>query len=82
MHIGSIATPKSKTPLLEARKVSFSFKRTNVIRMFLGSGYRPAMPLGNKKKYSEDLPSSALSQFKKYHPSGNLKFINLGIFQS
>jgi len=23
-----------------------------------------------------------LSQFKKYHPSGNLKFNNLGIFQS
>jgi len=29
-----------------------------------------------------DLFSSALSQFKKYHPSGNLKFDNLGIFQS
>jgi len=23
-----------------------------------------------------------LSKFKKYHPSGNLKFNNLGIFQS
>jgi len=23
-----------------------------------------------------------LSQFEKYHPSGNLKFIDLGIFQS
>jgi len=30
----------------------------------------------------EDLSSSALSQFKKYHPSGNLKFNNVGIFQS
>jgi len=28
----------------------------------------------------EDLLSSVLSQFKKYHPSGNLKFNNLGIF--
>jgi len=30
----------------------------------------------------EDLYSSALLQFKKYHPSGNLKFNNLGISQS
>jgi len=30
----------------------------------------------------EDLLSSVLSQFKKYHPSGNLKFNNFGIFQS
>jgi len=26
--------------------------------------------------------SSVLAQFKKYHPSGNLKYNNLGIFQS
>jgi len=30
----------------------------------------------------EDLFSSVLSQFKKYHPSGSMKFNNLGIFQS
>jgi len=30
----------------------------------------------------EDLFSSALPQFKKYHPSRNLKSNNLGIFQS
>jgi len=30
----------------------------------------------------EDLFSSVLSKFLKYHPSGNLKFYNLGIFQS
>jgi len=30
----------------------------------------------------EDLFSSVLSPFKKYHPSGNLKSNNLGIFQS
>jgi len=30
----------------------------------------------------EDLFSSVLSKFKNYHPSGNLKFNNLGIFQS
>jgi len=30
----------------------------------------------------EDLFNSVLLQFKKYHSSGNLKFNNLGIFQS
>jgi len=39
------------------------------------------MPFGNRKKI-EDLSSLELLQFKKYHPSGNLKFNNLGIFQS
>jgi len=29
----------------------------------------------------EDLSSSVLSQFNKYHPSGNLKFYNLGILK-
>jgi len=40
------------------------------------------MQFGNRKNILEDLFSSVLSQFKKYYPSGNLKFINLGIFQS
>jgi len=35
-----------------------------------------------KKNIFEDLFSSVLSQFKKYHPSGNLKFYNLGILKS
>jgi len=35
-----------------------------------------------EKNILEDLFSSVLSTFKKYHPSGNLKFNNLGIFQS
>jgi len=35
-----------------------------------------------EKNILEDLFSSELSQFKKYHPFGNLKFNNLGIFQS
>jgi len=34
-----------------------------------------------KKNILEDLFSSVSSQFKKYHPSGNLKFHFLGIFQ-
>jgi len=44
--------------------------------------YRPTMPFGNRKIFLEDLFSSELSQFKKYHPPGNLKFNNLRIFQS
>jgi len=40
------------------------------------------MPFGNGKNILEDLFSSVLSQFKKYHPSRKLKFNNLGIFQS
>jgi len=40
------------------------------------------MPFGNRKNIVEDLFKSLLSQFKKYHPSGNLKFNNLSIFQS
>jgi len=35
-----------------------------------------------EKNILEDLFSSVLSKYKKYHPSGNLKFNNLGIFQS
>ena len=35
-----------------------------------------------KKNILEDLSSSVLSQFKKYHPSANLKFNCLGAFQS
>ena len=41
------------------------------------------MPFGNRKKnIFEDLFSSVLLNFKKYHLSENLKFNNLGIFQS
>jgi len=43
---------------------------------------RPAILLGNRKNILEDLFSTVLSLIKKYHPSGNLKFNNLGIFQS
>jgi len=35
-----------------------------------------------KNNILEDLFSSVLSQFKKYHPSGNLEFNYLGIFRS
>jgi len=36
----------------------------------------------SEKNIFEDLFSSVLSQFKKYHPSGNLKLYNLGILKS
>jgi len=44
--------------------------------------YSPAMSLGNRKKYFQDLFSSVLSQFKEYHPSVNLKFYCFVILQS
>jgi len=51
--------------------------------IFCLTHYRPAMPFGNREKFIlEDLFSSVLSNSEKYHPSGNLKFNNLGIFQS
>jgi len=40
------------------------------------------MPFGNRKIDFRGSFISVLSQFKKYHPSGNLKFNNSGIFQS
>jgi len=43
--------------------------------------YRPAMPFGTEKKL-EDISCLVLSQFQKYQPPENLKFINLGIFHS
>jgi len=40
------------------------------------------MPFGNREKYFiEYLFRSVFLQFKKYHPSGNLKFYKLGISQ-
>jgi len=39
------------------------------------------LPFGKEKSILEDLFSSVLSKFKKYHPSGNPKFSNSGIFQ-
>jgi len=41
------------------------------------------MPSGiRQNNILEDLFSKVLSQFKKYNPSGNLKFNNIGIFQN
>jgi len=40
------------------------------------------MPSVTEKNIFEDVFSSGLSQFKKYHHSGNLKYNNLGIFRS
>jgi len=40
------------------------------------------MPFGNRKNILKDLFSSVLPEFKKYHPSRNLKFNYLGILQS
>jgi len=40
------------------------------------------MPFGTAKNILEDLFSSLLLQFKKYNPSENLKFNDIGISQS
>jgi len=43
---------------------------------------QPSDAVRKQKKKLEGLSSSVLSQFKQCHPSGNLKFNNLDIFQS
>jgi len=40
------------------------------------------MPLRSRKNISEDIFTSVFLKSKKYHPSGNLKCNNLGVFQS
>jgi len=40
------------------------------------------MPFGNRIIIFEDLFSSVLSEFTKYHPSENQQCNNLGVFQS
>jgi len=45
------------------------------------------MPFGKRQKYFKgsfqfSIVTILLSQFKKYQPSGKLKFSNFGIFQS
>jgi len=44
--------------------------------------YRLAMPFGNRKKYFSGSFQFIIAFIKKNHPSGNLKFNYLGIFQS
>jgi len=56
-------------------------KRGGVSFIWLDDKYlthyrRPAVLFRNRKNILEDLFSSVLSQFKKYHPSVNLKFNN------
>ena len=57
------------------------FEKSDFPRLSL-TQYRPAMPFGNRKKNVEVLLSLVLSQFKKYPPSGNLKFNNSGVFKA
>jgi len=48
------------------QKQKLSDKRTQL------TPNRPAMPFATEKNILKDIFSSVLSQFKKYHPSGNL----------
>jgi len=47
----------------------------------LSTLYRQALPFGNRKIYVIGPFWSVLPHFRKYHPSGNLKLNNLGIFR-
>jgi len=49
--------------------------------LFLLNPLPPSDAVRKQKNILEDLSSSLSSQFKKYHPSGNLTSNNLGIFQ-
>jgi len=40
------------------------------------------MPFGNRKIYFKGIFQFSIVKFKKYHPSGNVEFNNLGICQS
>ena len=61
----------------------FLFLRQPKLDHFVGfNALLPSDAVRKQKNILEDLFSSALSQFKKYYPSGNLKFNNLGISQS
>jgi len=42
----------------------------------------PSDAVRRQKNILQDLFGLVLSKFKKYHPTGNRKFNNLGIFQS
>jgi len=65
-----------------AKKLATAVK-INSSLLYQLTHYRPAIPLGNGKKYFRgSFQISIWSQFKEYHPSGNQKFNNLGIFQS
>jgi len=63
--------------------ITILFRNYNALSAnpFVLTHYRLAIPFA-KKNILEDLFSSVLLQFKEYHPSGNLKFNNLPIFQS
>jgi len=47
----------------------------------MGFQRKPPRDAVRKQKKIEDLFSS-MSHYMEYHPSGNLKYVNLGIFQS
>jgi len=53
-------------------------KKNRAINTF--NALPPSDAVRKQKFFLEDLSSSVLSHFEKYHPSGNLKFINLSIF--
>jgi len=67
---------------------NFSPLRWNILKGYIFCSLNPlppSDPVRQQEKLKiilEDLSSSVLSQFKKYHPSVNLKFNDLGTFRS
>jgi len=71
--------------ILSPKLDEFSIALKNHFLYFLVNQFNPMPPSDAvwKQKYIlEDLFSSVLSHFKKYHPSGNLNFNNSSIFQN
>jgi len=80
----SVSMKGSRQKLSIDRVIHRDIKTNNLPLFCFTSILNPLSPsdaIRNKKKI-EDLFSSVLSQFKTYHPSGNLKFNYLGISQS
>ena len=70
-----IEPPRSgslRLPFAISSHVLVTKNRTQEARLL--THYRPEMPFENRRIFL------VLSQFKKYHPSGNVKFNNLSIF--
>ena len=89
VHCEAVAGVVGRADLLAcifalATLLSYINTESNVKSTKIGKTYQPTTAQGcrpeTEKNILEDLFSSALSQFKKYHPSGNLKFNDLGIF--
>jgi len=76
--------------IIKIQNIGLKYALTSKHNMFSSSdnywifiiGAIKPLPDAVRKQKKKDLFSSVLSHFKKYHPSGNMNFNNLGLFQS